>query len=217
MTNIYQVAYVEPVATQAERRAETRGRLLEAASELFAERGIDSTSIDAIAERADRTSGAVYDHFGGKEGVLFALLDGWVDDVAAVVGAELTTASTLEESLVVLWRNVSSPVAGGGRWIALEHELWSYAIRNEDAAGHLAARYRVAGEGISAALAEWTGGSAVVGQILIGVLLGLEMMRRLAPGSITDAAAVDTLARIAASESAYPEVVTVDNQGAALS
>ena len=33
-------------------------------------------------KRADRTSGAIYDHFGGKEGLLFALLEGWVDDVA---------------------------------------------------------------------------------------------------------------------------------------
>ena len=111
------------MATQEERRAETRRRLLDAAAELFAERGVDAASIDAIAERADRTSGAVYDHFGGKDGLLFALLDGWVDDVAAVIGAELSTTTTLDERLGVLWRNVSSPVAGHGRWIALEHEL----------------------------------------------------------------------------------------------
>ncbi|MFV0318348.1 MAG: TetR/AcrR family transcriptional regulator [Microthrixaceae bacterium] len=189
------------MATQAERRAETRGLLLDAAAELFAERGIDSTSIDAIADRAGRTSGAVYDHFGGKEGVLLALLDGWVDDVAAVVGAELITASSLRESLMVLWRNVTTPVAGGGQWIALEHELWTYAIRNEDAAGHLTARYRVAGEGISTALTRWTGGADTVGQVLIGMLLGLEMMRRVAPDSITDEAAVDALVRVVAETS----------------
>ncbi len=189
------------MATQAERRAQTRALLLDAAAELFAERGIESTSIDAIAERAGRTSGAVYDHFGGKEGVLVALLDGWVDDVAAAVGAELATASTLEESLLVLWRNVSSPVAGGGRWISLEHELWSYAIRDEAAAGHLSARYRAAGEGISAALSSWTGGSVTIGRVLIGVLMGLEMMRRISPESITESTAVDALTRVVVRES----------------
>ena len=35
------------VATQGERRADTRRRLLTAAAELFAERGVDGTSIDA--------------------------------------------------------------------------------------------------------------------------------------------------------------------------
>jgi AcrR family transcriptional regulator len=62
------------MATQGERRAETRERLLFAAAELFAERGIEGSAVDAIAERAERTSGAVYDHFGGKPGLLFALL-----------------------------------------------------------------------------------------------------------------------------------------------
>src|SRR4051794_41939512 len=115
------------MATQGERRAETRERLLAAAAELFAERGIEGSSVDAIAERAERTSGAIYDHFGGKEGLLFALLEGWVDDVAAVISAELLTADTLDQRLTALWRNVTHPPAGDDRWIHLEHELWSYA------------------------------------------------------------------------------------------
>src|SRR5688500_10121938 len=126
------------MATQEERRADTRQRLLDAAAELFAERGIDGSSVDAIAERADRTSGAIYDHFGGKEGLLFALLEGWVDDVAVVISAELAAASTLDERLSSLWRNVADPPTGDGRWLGLEHELWSYAVRNPEARDKLA-------------------------------------------------------------------------------
>ncbi|MFL6205059.1 MAG: TetR family transcriptional regulator, partial [Acidimicrobiales bacterium] len=44
------------MATQWERRAETRQRLLDAAADLFAARGVEGSSVDAIAERADRTS-----------------------------------------------------------------------------------------------------------------------------------------------------------------
>ncbi|HVJ98893.1 MAG TPA: helix-turn-helix domain-containing protein, partial [Acidimicrobiia bacterium] len=87
------------MTTQSVRRAETRTRLLEAAAHLFATRGIDGSSIDAIADLADRTSGAVYDHFGGKEGLLYAMLEGWVDDVAVVINAELAAATTLDERL----------------------------------------------------------------------------------------------------------------------
>lgn len=194
------------MVTQGERRAETRQRLLDAAAELFAERGIEASSIDAIAERAHRTSGAIYDHFDGKEGLLFALLEGWVDDVAVVIGAELATATSLEERLATIWRNVSDPPTGGGRWIALEHELWSYAARNDTARDHLARRYRAAWAGVHEAFAGWDGsdgshadgshgpnGAGSVGPALIGMLLGLEMMRRVDPDAVTDDLAIAAL------------------------
>ena len=116
-----------------ERRAETRRALLDAAAELFATRGIDGASVDAIAEAAGRTSGAVYDHFGGKEGLLFCLLEGWVDDVTEAVAAQVAAAEGLDEQMAALWRNVTRPVTGDGRWIALEHELWRYASRRDEA------------------------------------------------------------------------------------
>ncbi|HWE56562.1 MAG TPA: TetR/AcrR family transcriptional regulator [Acidimicrobiales bacterium] len=179
------------MATQEERRAQTRQALLDAASELFATRGIDGASIDAIAEAAGRTSGAVYDHFGGKEGLLFALLEGWVDDVTAVVGAELATAQSLDEQMAALWRNVTHPVTGNGRWIGLEHELWRYAARHEAARERLAQRYQAAWAGVDS---EWAGGpDRPVGPAVIGLLLGLEMMRRIDPAAVTDAMAVRAL------------------------
>jgi AcrR family transcriptional regulator len=185
------------MATQGERRAETRQRLLDAAAELFAERGIEGSSVDAIAERAERTSGAIYDHFEGKEGLLFALLEGWVDAVAVAIGAELATATSLEERMASLWRNVSEPPTGDGRWIALEHELWSYAARNEAAREHLARRYRAAWDGVDEAVADWdlddTDVGPRVGPALIGLLLGLEMMRRVDPDALTDEVAIAAL------------------------
>jgi len=182
------------VATQGERRAETRERLLDAAAGLFAERGIEASSVDAVAERAERTSGAVYDHFGGKEGLLFALLEGWVDDVTVVVGAELATATTLDERLASLWRNVTDPPTGDGRWIALEHEMWAYAARNEPARAHLQRRYQAAWDGVDEAVAGWVpDGSPPVGPALIGSLIGLEMMRRVDPAAVTDEMAIAAL------------------------
>ena len=182
------------MATQEERRAETRTRLLDAAAELFAERGIEASSIDAIANLAGRTSGAIYDHFGGKEGLLFALLASWADDVSAVIGAELITATTLDERLAALWRNVADPPSGGGRWIELEHELWSYAVRHDEAREYLARRYRAAWAGVDAAARDWVGDDAGdVGPALIGLLMGLEMMRRIDPAAVPDDRAISAL------------------------
>ena len=106
------------MATQGERRAETRQRLLDAAADLFAARGDRGlSSVDAIAERAERTSGADLRPLRRQGGLLFALLEGWVDDVAAVIAAELVAADTLDERLAALWRNVTDPPTGDGRWI----------------------------------------------------------------------------------------------------
>jgi AcrR family transcriptional regulator len=182
------------VATQEERRSETRARLLEAAAELFAHRGIEASSIDAIANLANRTSGAVYDHFGGKDGILHALLESWVDDVSTVIGAELIAATTLDERLLALWRNVADPPSGGGRWIALEHELWSYAARHEEARDYLARRYRAAWAGVNAAARGWVDDDIDdVGPALIGLLMGLEMMRRIDPAAVSDDVALAAL------------------------
>jgi AcrR family transcriptional regulator len=188
--------------TQEQRRAETRRRLLEAAAARFAERGIEGTSIDAIADAADRTSGAVYDHFGSKDGVLTALLESWTNEAAAVIAAELVVAETLEEQLAALWRNFVRPTADdGGRWIQLEHELWLYAMRNEHMRDQLAQRYRDVWERVVEAVTAWIDASRAAppvsaveaAPLLVGLLIGLEMQYRVDPESVTDEMAVQGL------------------------
>lgn len=182
------------MATQEERRAETRALLLEAAAEMFADRGIEASSVDAIAGLANRTSGAVYDHFGGKEGLLHALLESWADDVSAVIGAELVAATTLDDQLAALWRNVVDPPSGGAHWITLEHELWSYAARHPEAREYVARRYRAAWAGVDGAAREWVESDTTgIGPVLIGLLMGLEMMRRIDPEAVSDDIAIASL------------------------
>jgi AcrR family transcriptional regulator len=193
------------VATQGERKAETRQRLLDAAAALFADRGIDAVSIDAVADAADRTSGAVYAHFGGKDGLLVALLDHLVDDMATVMQAELTLGDDPEgddERLAALWRTFSDPPPGPGReWLLLEHEFWLYAARHEDARRRLARRYALARETATAAMVEHAElGEAdlpappdQVATLLVALLIGLEMQSRIDPEAVSDATAVTGL------------------------
>jgi AcrR family transcriptional regulator len=62
------------VATQAERRATTRGKLLDAAAAVFAEHGYHGATLDAIAERAGLSKGSVYHHFASKHELFATLL-----------------------------------------------------------------------------------------------------------------------------------------------
>jgi AcrR family transcriptional regulator len=61
--------------TQAERREETRDQVLAAAARVFAARGFHATSLDAIAEEAGFSRGAVYYNFADKEELFLELLD----------------------------------------------------------------------------------------------------------------------------------------------
>ncbi|QYG92149.1 TetR/AcrR family transcriptional regulator [Iamia sp. SCSIO 61187] len=182
------------MATQEERRAETRTALLDAGATLFAERGIAGASVDAIAAAAGRTSGALYDHFGSKEGLLFALLETWVGDATVAIAAEQAAAASLDEWVAAMWHAVARPPSGDGRWIALEHELWSYAAQSDEARRYLAKRYQAAWAGIADHARTWVADPpASVGATVIGLLLGLEMMRRVDPAAVTDEVAVTAL------------------------
>ncbi len=61
--------------TQAVRSARTRAALLEAARQLFAERGFAATGREEIAERAGVTRGALYHHFASKTEVAAAVVE----------------------------------------------------------------------------------------------------------------------------------------------
>ncbi|MDQ2875754.1 MAG: TetR/AcrR family transcriptional regulator [Actinomycetota bacterium] len=54
---------------------ERREQLLDISRRLFAERGLDGTSIEEIAARAGVSKPVVYEHFGGKEGLYAVVVD----------------------------------------------------------------------------------------------------------------------------------------------
>jgi len=58
--------------TQERRRQLTRDLLLDAAEEVFAERGFEGASLDDIAQRAGYTRGAIYKHFSSKAELFLA-------------------------------------------------------------------------------------------------------------------------------------------------
>jgi AcrR family transcriptional regulator len=65
--------------------AEQRREIIElAATELFAERGYNGTSIDAIARRAGISAPVLYDHFSSKQELHRALLERHYADLRAV-------------------------------------------------------------------------------------------------------------------------------------
>jgi AcrR family transcriptional regulator len=74
----------------------SRGRLEQAAAELFAERGFDETTVADIAARAGLTERTFFRHFADKREVLFSGQDAFTDAVVTAVAAAPGTATPVE-------------------------------------------------------------------------------------------------------------------------
>lgn len=88
------------MATQAERRATTRAAILEAATELFADRGYEATSISDVLERSGVSRGALYHHFASKEDVFATVFVTKSSDAIRRAVARSRPASSPFEALV---------------------------------------------------------------------------------------------------------------------
>jgi AcrR family transcriptional regulator len=89
--------------TVSSRRDETRRTLLNAAQELFEERGAHAVKLEDIARRAGVSRQAVYLHFGSRAGLLLELV-AHVDDTGPLsrLAERVTHAQTGTEALNAL-------------------------------------------------------------------------------------------------------------------
>ncbi len=178
--------------TQEERRAETRALLLAAAAEQFARRGFHATSAEAVASAADRTTGALYDHFGGKAGLLVALLEQWVAETVIEVAASMEDQPDLDGRLGALWSGVVRRDGElGDAWLLLEFELWLHAVRDPELGSVGAERFAAMRQGLAGALGEWSdefgfslpGDPEQLATQILALLLGAAFQFRLDPAS----------------------------------
>ena len=114
---------------------ERREQLLDIGRRLFAERGLDGTSIEEIAARAGVSKPVVYEHFGGKEGLYAVVIDREVGrflEMATRVLAGDDTMPKFEAAAVSLLRYIednadgfrilvrdSNPTSGSGTFASL--------------------------------------------------------------------------------------------------
>lgn len=73
------------MASNQQRKEETRQRMLTAATQSFREHGFAGIGVDGIAKAAGVTSGAFYAHFGSKDGAFKAGLSVGLDEVIAAI------------------------------------------------------------------------------------------------------------------------------------
>src|ERR1700722_12688686 len=95
-----------------ERRIEhTRSLLLDAAEEVFAEKGFTAATLDDIAHAAGYTKGAIYKHFTTKEDLFLAVSDRYwrryFDNFADVLSAASELGARELNEVAERWRQLS--------------------------------------------------------------------------------------------------------------
>jgi AcrR family transcriptional regulator len=120
----------KPKKRQRPTRAQTRQRLLQAAGEVFAQRGYDRASLDEVATAAGLTKGAVYSSFAGKDDLFYALMRERIDERLALV----TEAVERQATVGAITRDAGSGLAqlmsSQRDWHLLFIEFWARAVRD---------------------------------------------------------------------------------------
>jgi AcrR family transcriptional regulator len=121
-----------------QRREQTRERLLDAASEVFARRGYSAASLDDVAQAAGYTKGAVYSNFASKADLFMALIE---RRIAAQAAPEALRDATLDQMVADLERHAGASESFDPGWLQLATEFWTSAMRDEQVRKAVAEQY----------------------------------------------------------------------------
>ncbi|MBP2478902.1 AcrR family transcriptional regulator [Crossiella equi] len=126
------------------RREETRRRLVEAAYEVFSERGIRDTPVELICERAGFSRGAFYSNFTSKEDLFLALshreFTARLDRVRAAVTAVAPAPDKgLHDTLAEAARVFMTALGEDKNWYLLALEFRIHGLRQDDLRPRIAA------------------------------------------------------------------------------
>jgi AcrR family transcriptional regulator len=140
--------------TRAQRQAQTRQELVDAAERLFTAQGFHATSLDAVAAEAGFTKGAVYSNFASKEDLFFAVYERRVDVRVAEVERTLAAAPTPREGIErIIPAGGDRPQASDG-WMAVFFEFWAHVLRHPELRERFATQHRRIIDVLAAAMVE---------------------------------------------------------------
>ena len=85
-----------------------REAILEAALQLFVERGFYGTAVPEVAKRARVAAGTIYNYFPSKEALVNALFRKWKEALARRVYTAFPMTAPPREQFDVMWREMSA-------------------------------------------------------------------------------------------------------------
>lgn len=137
-------------SVRSPRRERTRERLLDAALDVFAEVGMQATSIEAVCEAAGFTRGAFYSNFASKEELFLALMQrdatrqlGALEQVVQTIDADsLGTPEGFRAALGTVMAAVRPDGGARRQWCLVAAEFELLALRDPAVAELYLAEHR---------------------------------------------------------------------------
>ncbi len=85
-----------------------RDAILDAALELFVERGFHGTAVPAVAEHAKVGAGTIYRYFANKEALVNALWQKWKGEISRAVLEDFPVAAPAREQFRAFWDRMAA-------------------------------------------------------------------------------------------------------------
>lgn len=183
--------------TRQDKREANRAAILVAARKVFGRRGYAGASIEAIAEKAGLSNGAVYYNFTNKEDLFLALLDERINErvehmrrvFAGARGADATATQIQQEAT-----DVVGSLKQSSEWRLLFLEFVIYAARNPPFQAEFIKRRQTMKTALAELLAERTPPSDAehaipIEQLVVlinGLVNGLAVEELAEPGAVGD-------------------------------
>ncbi|HJU96458.1 MAG TPA: TetR/AcrR family transcriptional regulator [Jiangellaceae bacterium] len=127
--------------TRAESKARTRSALVDAGRRVFLERGYHGATLEAVADAAGFSTGAVYSAFDGKSDLFLAVLDARVADRARQLARAGASAASAAEQGADLAREFTAVSKQERNWSLLVIEFWVHAARDPELRRRFARRH----------------------------------------------------------------------------
>ncbi len=181
--------------TRAENQALTRARLLDAADEVFSDRGFFAASIQEIAERAGFSIGAVYSNFATKADLFLALFE---EHIAAQLNEYISLvadAETVEEQARAPADHWMAFLQRRPSYFPLLLEFSAYAARDRSLMSGLAGRLGILHEAFAGIVARGatregidlsTEAAGQMGIVLTALAHGLALAKLADPDAVSD-------------------------------
>lgn len=126
----------ENTGTPARRRRDkeaTKQALLEAASQVFAARGFDAATTREVAQRAGVNEQLIQRYFGGKEGLLFTLIQQFGDEARQCCSHQPAPGTCVEEEIFgfLKFQLEHASAVGNISKVALQRSLCDVRVARE--------------------------------------------------------------------------------------
>ncbi|HSB67328.1 MAG TPA: TetR/AcrR family transcriptional regulator [Anaerolineales bacterium] len=175
-----------------QRSEETRNRILEAATHLFAKTGYDATGVAEICQAAGVSKGAFYHHFPTKQAIFLDLLTSYLNGIEAGFNLMRAEQHNVPKVIIQMAEQAGSIFQSADIHLPIFLEFWTQANHDPQIWEAAIAPYRryqsyftqMIQEGIKEGSIDSVN-SQLAGRVLVALAMGL-LMQSLFDPQITD-------------------------------